>query len=98
MLIFGGYKYLDSSRVIAPICLGLFFNYEFRFFARVQEYYEHKKTIVIPSIMAAVLNIGLNYYYIQKKGFKQQHIQPLSVILFLHYSLLLLQKDLLIRK
>lgn len=70
ILIFGGVKYLDSVDVIYPICLGVFFNYVFQVFARVQEYFEQKHTIVLASIFCAILNIVLNYYFIQIFGYR----------------------------
>lgn len=69
VLIFGGKKYIESSRIIIPICIGLYFNFEFRLFARIQEYYEYRKRVVIPSILAALLNLVLNYYYINLFGY-----------------------------
>lgn len=70
VLIFGGHKYEESASVIIPICLGVYFNYMFQLFARVQEYYERKITVVIPSILCAVLNLILNYYCIMIFGYK----------------------------
>lgn len=65
VLIFGGMKYIESVELIYPICLGVFFNYLFQIFARVQEYYEQKYTITIASVSCAILNILLNYYFIK---------------------------------
>ena len=70
VLIFGGYKYIDSVNVIIPICIGVFFNYTFQLFARVQEYYERKLTVVIPSILCAGLNLILNYIFIKLCGYQ----------------------------
>ena len=70
VLIFGGYKYLESVQVIIPICIGVFFNYTFQLFARVQEYYERKLTVVIPSILCAALNLVLNYIFIRLYGYQ----------------------------
>ena len=69
VLIFGGEQYKDSIPIITPICLGVFFNYVFQLFARVQEYFEQKGTIVIASVSCAVLNIVLNAIFIRKYGF-----------------------------
>lgn len=70
VLVFGGQKYLASISLIIPISLGVFFNYVFQLFARVQEYFEQKHTIVIASISCAVLNIVLNYIFINLYGYK----------------------------
>jgi flippase wzx len=69
VLVFGGERYLPSVQAIVPICLGAYFNYMFQLFARVQEYYNKKITIVIPSIICAALNILLNYIFIKIYGY-----------------------------
>lgn len=70
MLVFGGVKYIESVDVIIPICIGVYFNYMFQLFARVQEYYERKLTVVIPSILCAILNLILNYIFIKLCGYQ----------------------------
>lgn len=70
VLVFGGTKYVESAAVIVPICLGVFFNYLFSFFGQIQQYFEKKIAIIIPSIMCAVLNIGLNYVFIKIYGYQ----------------------------
>ena len=70
VLIFGGMKYIESVDVLIPICIGVFFNYTFQLFARVQEYYERKLMVVIPSILCAVLNLILNYIFINLYGYQ----------------------------
>lgn len=70
VLIFGGTKYADSISLIIPITIGVYFNYVFQLFARVQEYYEQKHTIVIASISCAFLNIILNVIFIKNYGYK----------------------------
>lgn len=70
VLIFGGMKYIESVDVIIPICIGVFFNYTFQLFARVQEYYERKLMVVIPSILCAILNLILNYIFIKLCGYQ----------------------------
>lgn len=88
VLIFGGVKYLESIQVIIPICIGVFFNYLFQLFARVQEYYEHKLTVVIPSVLCAVLNIVLNFIFIRIYGYRAAAYTTFICYLFfciLHY-------------
>ena len=70
VLVFGGVKYIESVDVIIPICIGVYFNYMFQLFARVQEYYERKLTVVIPSILCAILNLILNYIFIKLCGYQ----------------------------
>lgn len=70
VLIFGGQKYIDSVNLIVPICIGIYFNYMFQLFARVQEYFEKKLTVVIPSVLCAIMNIVLNYVFIKLYGYQ----------------------------
>lgn len=88
VLILGGSKYLDSINLIIPICLGAFFNYIFQLFARVQEYFEQKITIVIASVFCAGLNICLNYFGIKKFGYSAAAYTTFIcyfVFCFIHY-------------
>ncbi len=88
VLIFGGQKYIDSILLIIPISLGVFFNYVFQLFARVQEYFEQKHTIVIASVSCAALNIVLNYIFINLYGYKAAAYTTFVCYIsfcFLHY-------------
>lgn len=88
VLIFGGEKYSDSVSLVIPICLGVFFNYVFQLFARLQEYYEQKYTIVIASVLCAILNIILNFICIKQFGYKAAAYTTFICYLifcFLHY-------------
>lgn len=70
VLFFGGHKYIESVSVIIPICVGVYFNYMFQLFARVQEYFERKVTVVLSSILCALLNLVLNYIFIKLVGYQ----------------------------
>ncbi len=86
--IFGGNKYKESYLVIMPICIGIYFNYIFQLFARVQEYYERKVTVVIPSILCAVLNLILNYFGIKLFGYQAAAYTTFicyMIFCFVHY-------------
>lgn len=88
VLIFGGTKYIDSIPIIIPISLGVFFNYVFQLFGRVQEYFEQKYTIVIASISCAILNIVLNFIFINVYGYKAAAYTTFACYFsfcFLHY-------------
>lgn len=85
---FGGEKYLESVSIVIPISLGLFFNYMFQLFGRVQEYFEQRYTIVIASICCAMLNIVLNSIFIRQYGYQAAAYTTLFcyfVFCFLHY-------------
>lgn len=67
--IFGGKKYEDATYAVVPIAIGAYFNYVFQLFARIQEYYNSKRTIVIASVLCAISNIVLNYVFIGIYGY-----------------------------
>lgn len=88
VLIFGGNKYIESTKVIIPICIGVYFNYMFQLFARVQEYYERKLTVVVPSILCAILNLILNYIFINICGYQAAAYTTFfcyALFCFIHY-------------
>lgn len=68
--IFAGDSYFESVSNIIPICLGVFFNYLFQLFARVEEFYLHKAMIAFASMMCAALNLVLNYMFIPIYGYQ----------------------------
>lgn len=88
ILILGGKKYIESISLIIPISLGVFFNYVFQLFARVQECFEQKHTIVIASVSCALLNIVLNLVFIHIFGYQAAAYTTFIcylVFCFLHY-------------
>lgn len=88
VLIFGGEKYIDCISIIIPIAIGVYFNYVFQIFARVQEYFEQKSTIVIASVACAIMNLLLNYIFIPIYGYGAAAYTTLFcyfAFCFLHY-------------
>lgn len=88
VLMLGGNKYIDSVSLIIPISVGVYFNNMFQLFARIQEYFEQKHTIVIASISCAVLNVVLNHIFIALFGYKAAAYTTFVcyfVFCFLHY-------------
>ena len=60
----------------------------FQLFARVQEYYERKFTVVIPSILCAALNLILNYIFIKLCGYQAAAYTTFfcyALFCFIHY-------------
>jgi len=68
--ILGPKNFWDAKYVIMPIIIGSFFQYLAATYSTIQLY--HKKTYFIPigTILAALINIGLNYFLIPIFGFK----------------------------
>lgn len=68
--LFAGDRYMESAAIVVPICIGIFFNYLFQLFARIEEYYLHKMMIAAASMLCAALNIVLNLIFIKKYGYQ----------------------------
>lgn len=84
----GGSQYMESASIVIPICIGLFFNFVFQLFARIQEYFEYKLKLVIPSILCAIVNIVLNLIFLPIFGYQvAAYTTAISYMLFclLHY-------------
>ncbi len=67
--IFLDKAYIEAIYLIAPICLGMFFQGIYILFYDIEYYHKKNKSIAIYSIIAAVLNIILNYIFIKLFGY-----------------------------
>ena len=63
-------SYFSSSLIIAPICTGIFFQIMSLLFYDVEYYYKKTKQISFISVIAAVLNLFLNFIFIRKFGYQ----------------------------
>ena len=66
---FAPVEYYDAVWLIPPIAMSVFFSFAYTFFATFEFYFEKKICIVMATLSGAVLNIILNYYFIQKYGY-----------------------------
>lgn len=62
-------EYAEAVYVIPPIAASLFFVMMYHLLANVEFFYSERKYVTIGSISAAVLNLILNYIFIQKYGY-----------------------------
>lgn len=67
--ILGGEKYIEAKWVIPPIAAAIVFFFMYPMFANIEFYYEKRIMTMIASIMAAILNIILNYICIPIFGY-----------------------------
>lgn len=67
--IMGGTEYADSLFVIVPVAMGVVCQFLYILFVDVEQF--NKKTIgmAVASATAALLNLGLNAYFIPKAGY-----------------------------
>lgn len=86
--IFLNNDYLPARIIIAPICVGILFQIMYILFYDVEYYHKKNKQIAIFSCIAAVLNIILNYIFIQKYGYYAAAYTTLVsyfILTLLHY-------------
>ena len=69
ILIMAGEQYTPAIWVVPPVAMSLLLLFYSQLFINVEFYFEEKYKLVGASILAAVVNIGLNYYGIKSFGF-----------------------------
>ena len=80
--------YIDSIYIVAPICIGIFFQMMYKFFYDVEYFYKKNGLIAIFSVITAILNIILNYFGLKIYGYQAAAYTTLIsyfVLLILHY-------------
>ncbi len=69
VLIFGSAEYASAAYVIPPVAASVFFIFLYNLLAIPQFYFEKTQFLLISSVSAAVVNLGLNYIFIKLFGF-----------------------------
>ncbi len=67
--IFAPQSYYEAIWVIPPIAMSAYFMYSYDLFAKFAFYYEKTLVIMIASVFGALLNIILNYVFINMFGY-----------------------------
>lgn len=62
-------SYYEAIWVIPPVTMSVYFMFCYDLFAKFGFYYEKTKTIMLASIVGAIMNIVLNYYFIGLFGY-----------------------------
>lgn len=81
-------EYYAAIWVIPPVASSVFFIFMYSLFASFEFYFEKTKFIMTASILGAILNIGLNYIFINKFGFIAAGYTTLIcyiIYVFMHY-------------
>ncbi len=69
ILIFGSDKYASAAYVIPPVAASVFFIFLYNLLAIPQFYFEATRFLATSSIIAAIINVALNYIFINEYGF-----------------------------
>jgi O-antigen/teichoic acid export membrane protein len=86
--ILGPKKYWSGIWVIPPVVLGIYFQFIYSLYVNIEFYLKKTKFISIGTIIAALLNIILNYFFIPLYGYIAAAYTTLAsyIILFiLHF-------------
>jgi len=62
-------SYSEAIWAMPPVCSSVFFMYLFNMFANIEYYFEETKYVAVASILAALINIGLNRVFIPMFGY-----------------------------
>lgn len=93
ILIMGGEKYAPAVWVVPPVAMSLLLLFYAQLFINVEFYFEEKYKLVGASVLAAVVNIVLNYFGIKRFGFViAGYTTLLSYILFAGCNYLSMRK------
>jgi len=82
-------KYSDAVYVIPTVAASVFFTFMYNIFANFEFYYEKNQYVLASSIIAAVINIILNYIFINMFGYIAAAYTTLACYIIycgLHYS------------
>ncbi|MGN0355578.1 MAG: lipopolysaccharide biosynthesis protein [Muricoprocola sp.] len=70
VLILGGQKNMDAIWVIAPMITGTLFRFYSYSYTAIQNYYKKTTYVAFGTILAMIVNVGLNYICILKFGYR----------------------------
>ncbi|MGN1328130.1 MAG: oligosaccharide flippase family protein [Eubacterium sp.] len=69
IMLFSTSEYSKAKWVFPPVAASVFFTFVYTLYINIEFYFEKTKYVMFVSIIGAVLNIGLNYIFINKFGF-----------------------------
>ena len=67
--VFAPKTYHDAIWIIPPVAMSVFFMFAYGLFATFEFYYEKTKHIAAATLLVALANIALNYYFIIRFGY-----------------------------
>ena len=69
LLIVGGREYISAKYVMPPVMIGYVFQFIYSLYVNIEFYHKKQKNIAIGTIIAAIINIILNFIFIPKFGY-----------------------------
>jgi len=69
VILFAPREYYEAIWIIPPVAMSVYFMFAYDLFAKFAFYYEKTKMIMLASVLAAILNLFLNYAFIHFFGY-----------------------------
>lgn len=69
LLIMGGRSYMDAMDVIPPVMVGFVFQFIYSLYVNIEQYYKKQKMVAIGTVIAAIVNVVLNWFLIPVYGY-----------------------------
>lgn len=69
LYILGGKDYMEAVFIIPPVMVGLIFQFVYSLYVNIEYYNKKLKNIALGTIIAATINIGLNFLFIPIFGY-----------------------------
>lgn len=86
ILILGGSEYAMAVQVVPPVAASMFFTFLFSIVSNIEFFYDENKFTMYISMAGAVLNIILNYVFINLYGFVAAGYTTLACYVFFGIS------------
>ncbi len=83
LLIMGGRSYLDARYVMPPVAMGCVCQFVYTLYVNVEQYKKKTVGMAFASVGAAILNYGLNAFFIPRFGYNAAAYTTLAGYLFL---------------
>jgi len=69
LLFMGGKPYMEAVGVIPPVMIGISFQFIYTLYVNIERYYKKQKIVAIGTVIAAIVNLILNWFFIPMFGY-----------------------------
>lgn len=86
--ILGGDKYLEGIYVLPPLIVGCLYQFAYTMYVQLEFFEKKMKTVAVGTMIAALVNIGLNFVFIPIFGYIAAGYTTLvgyMLLFFIHY-------------
>ena len=86
--ILGGDKYLEGIYVLPPLIVGCLYQFAYTMYVQLEFFEKKMKTVAVGTMIAALVNVGLNFVFIPIFGYIAAGYTTLvgyMLLFFIHY-------------